>query len=76
MLKNGTRVVCEFGSGTVVDNEFYSLMNGGTYRYGVKLDVQRFFYCPAYFWPKELKVATKEVPTSAPALAGLGLGIT
>jgi hypothetical protein len=57
MLQNGTRVVCEFGWGTVVNNEFYSRVNGGTYRYGIKLDVQRFFYCPAYFWPEDLKVA-------------------
>jgi hypothetical protein len=54
MIEIGRRVTTEYGAGEVVDIEHYSRIDGGVYRYGVRLDRQRFFYPVAYFWREEI----------------------
>ncbi len=56
-LRRDHRVNTPDGPGTVTDIEHYNRLDGGTNRYGVTLDVARFFYPVAYYWPKELSPA-------------------
>lgn len=48
-------VVTPYGIGEIVDIEHYNRLDGGTNRYGVKLENNPFSYSPVYFWPKELQ---------------------
>lgn len=57
----GQRVHTEHGAGRVVAIESYNRISGGTFRFGVALDVNPFFYPVAYFWPDELSTSTKSV---------------
>ncbi len=50
----GDSVKTIHGSGIICNIEYYSRVEGGINRYGVKLEESPFFYPIAYFWPKEL----------------------
>jgi hypothetical protein len=51
----GSRVETKDGKGEITDIEFYNRLNGGTSRYGVRLDVKKFDYEIAYYWLEEIK---------------------
>lgn len=53
----GERVETPDGTGLVVDVEHYSRIGGGIDRWGVRLDVKRYDYDVAYYWPNELRPA-------------------
>lgn len=55
-MKPGDRVETTDGPGTIIlkkDHESKS------FRYGVKLDVSKYDYPIAYYWPHEIKVIRK-----------------
>lgn len=54
MLKIGSRVETPHGEGVVEDIEHYNRIDGGTNRYGVRLDVSPFPFPVAYYWPREV----------------------
>lgn len=56
-MHKGDRVQTPHGPGTVEDIEHYSRIDGGTNRYGVRLDKTPFFYAVAYYWPTEVQAA-------------------
>lgn len=45
----------EFGRGVIVAIEHYSRVDGGTNRYGLRLDNNPFLYDDVFFWPHELQ---------------------
>lgn len=53
-MRIGDRVTTPDGQGVIAATEFYSRLSGGIFRYGVKLDIQRYFYPIAYYWHEEL----------------------
>jgi hypothetical protein len=53
-MKIGDRVITEDGEGVIVAEEFYSRLNGGMYRFGIQLDVQRFLYPVAFYFQDEI----------------------
>jgi hypothetical protein len=54
-MKIGSAVETKDGKGKIVDIEFYNRLNGGINRYGVELDVKKYDYPVAYYWPGEIK---------------------
>ncbi len=60
-MEIGDRVITEQGGGILVDFESYERTAGRIKkRWGVKLDDKdRFNYCPAYYWPQEMKIENK-----------------
>jgi hypothetical protein len=53
-MRVGDKVQTPHGAGEIVDIEHYNRIDGGTNRYGVKLERSPFFYDVAYYWPKEV----------------------
>jgi hypothetical protein len=45
------------GRGRIEAIEHYSRIDGGTNRYGVRLDKSPFSYPVAYYWPKDVLAA-------------------
>lgn len=62
-MKLGDRVVTKYGEGVVVDSEFYSRVDGGITRWGLKLDANPFEHAVAYFWPDEISPLVSPIPT-------------
>jgi hypothetical protein len=54
-MRVGDRVTTPDGQGVITATEFYSRLGGGIFRYGVRLDIQRYFYPVAYYWHEELR---------------------
>lgn len=53
-MKIDDKVITVDGEGIIVDIEFYSRIEGGTNRYGVKLNVNKYSYPVAYYFPTDL----------------------
>lgn len=53
-MKIGDKVLTIDGEGVIVDIEFYSRIDGGTDRYGVKLNVNIYSYPVAYYFPNDI----------------------
>lgn len=51
------RVSTPDGPGTIEHIEHYSRLDGGTNRYGVRLDTSPYSYPVAYYWPNEIVAA-------------------
>ena len=54
----GDRVVTLHGNGEVVNIEHFSRIDGGTNRYGVKLDKSPFSFDVAGYWPNEITASS------------------
>lgn len=58
-MKINDRVVTVDGKGLIVDIEFYSRIEGGINRYGVKLDIQKYSYPVSYYFPNHIEKEEK-----------------
>lgn len=53
-MKIGDEVKTQDGKGVIFEVEFYSRINGGVNRFGIKLDFNRYFYPIVYYFEDEL----------------------